>query len=343
MWNWHTRSDALTRKGLAIMDRSNPLDQPAGFYHAKALIYESELAFISRCVMDFPHIETGGDLFGFWTYSGYPVVQYVIGPGLGARRTEVAFYQDREYLITAGTTLRDTHGLQHIGEWHSHHRLSLAKPSQGDIRTVSEAMRNYKLSKFFLVICNIECINYATNTRINGFLFSPTSEREYDHCGWVILKGESPITQALNRAKLRVAYEPRAIRAPYAVDIATTLEAAVPLEPTEPQFPSESWVHTPEGQQRLRSITEQLSKYVVNLRIFQTADNRISLLFDLQDTMDSHKCEVIFPDDFPDSAPTVKLDGLLSRVKTDSVQWHNNNDACTSIIDTLNQHLPNNL
>jgi hypothetical protein len=43
---------------------------------SKAIIYQSELDYISRCVLDYPNIETGGDLFGFWTYSGFPVIQY---------------------------------------------------------------------------------------------------------------------------------------------------------------------------------------------------------------------------------------------------------------------------
>ena len=31
---------------------------------SKAIIYKSELEYISRCVLDYLNIETGGDLFG---------------------------------------------------------------------------------------------------------------------------------------------------------------------------------------------------------------------------------------------------------------------------------------
>ena len=45
------------------------------------LVYQSELDYLSRCILDYPHIETGGQLFGYWTSAGVPVVLYAIGPG----------------------------------------------------------------------------------------------------------------------------------------------------------------------------------------------------------------------------------------------------------------------
>lgn len=39
-----------------------------------AMIYRSELNYISRCILDSKTIETGGQLFGFWTSTGIPVV-----------------------------------------------------------------------------------------------------------------------------------------------------------------------------------------------------------------------------------------------------------------------------
>lgn len=40
----------------------------------KAIIFKSEMDFISRCILDYPSIETGGQLFGFYTETGTPVV-----------------------------------------------------------------------------------------------------------------------------------------------------------------------------------------------------------------------------------------------------------------------------
>jgi hypothetical protein len=37
----------------------------------KTLIYEQELEHIAGWVQEYPNLETGGDLFGFWTHSGF--------------------------------------------------------------------------------------------------------------------------------------------------------------------------------------------------------------------------------------------------------------------------------
>ena len=81
-----------------------------------AVIYQSELDFVSRCILDRPDIETGGQLFGFWTARGVPVVLYAIGPGLQANHQLTFFNQDVEYLKLVGNLLLEKFGLQHIGE-----------------------------------------------------------------------------------------------------------------------------------------------------------------------------------------------------------------------------------
>ena len=90
---------------------------------AVAMIYRSELDYISRCILDSTTIETGGQLFGFWTSTGIPVVLYAIGPGPLANHQVTFFNQDVDYLLNVGTALLQRYGLQHIGEWHSHHQL----------------------------------------------------------------------------------------------------------------------------------------------------------------------------------------------------------------------------
>lgn len=91
-----------------------------------AMIYRSELDYISRCILDSKTIETGGQLFGFWTSTGIPVVLYAIGPGPHANHQCTFFNQDVDYLVKVGKMLLQRYGLQHIGEWHSHHQLGLA-------------------------------------------------------------------------------------------------------------------------------------------------------------------------------------------------------------------------
>ena len=99
---------------------------------SNAFIYKSELDFISRCILDYKNIETGGQLFGYWTADGSPVVVYAIGPGTNANHQVAFFNQDVDYLVNVGNVLVHHYGLLHIGEWHSHHKLGLANPSGHD-------------------------------------------------------------------------------------------------------------------------------------------------------------------------------------------------------------------
>jgi hypothetical protein len=172
-----------------------------------AIIHRSEIEYMSRCVLDFPNLETGGDLFGFWTHSGFPVIQYVIGPGPNARRTETTFFQDRQYLVKMGTFLRQQYGLQHIGTFHSHHQLSLSWPSRHDDRTITTAIETYGLKRFLLIICNLRAkhdhpsVNDSEDNllvSINGFLFRRSHEVNYDKSDWEVLGSPSPIRRIFN-------------------------------------------------------------------------------------------------------------------------------------------------
>lgn len=65
-------------------------------------IYEHELDFLKWLVLQKPDIETGGDLFGLWQSKQTAVVQLILGPGKGCRRTPTSFHQDVNYLREAG-------------------------------------------------------------------------------------------------------------------------------------------------------------------------------------------------------------------------------------------------
>jgi hypothetical protein len=173
----------------------------------KAFIYQREIEFISRCVLDYPNIETGGDLFGFWTHTGCPVIQYVIGPGKRANHQAAFFNQELEYLSEYGNVLRTTHGLQHIGQWHSHHQLGLAEPSHHDINTVCNAINQYRLGQFFLIIANIR----SQSSTINGFLFRNTQNRQFDYAGWQVMEGESPIRREIDCVFPDLPYKPATV------------------------------------------------------------------------------------------------------------------------------------
>jgi len=256
---------------------------------SKAIIYKSELDYISRCVLDYPNIETGGDLFGFWTHSGYPVIQYVIGPGPNANHQSTFFNQDADYLSEVGNRLRETHALQHIGEWHSHHQLGLAEPSGHDISTVCKAILQYNLSNFFLVITNIR----DNSSSVNGFMFNKNKGRDFDYAGWVILESYSPIRMDFDSTNLNLVYLPKT-HEPSLLELSkATLQN---LEYCKPEYSSEYWLSDKSNHLILKNLIESLGKYFENIQVFQKNDDK-TIYLEFQ--KEGKEFVILFPIDFP--------------------------------------------
>ena len=154
----------------------------------KVYIYESELSFLGKCILEFPNIETGGQLFGYWTASGAPVVVYALGPGPNANHQVAFFNQDVEYLERVGNILVSQFGLMHIGEWHSHHHLGLDKPSGHDANTMQRSIDNLHLNRFLLCIgiCN------GSQFSIKPYNFIE-NHNEYTAASWEIKGAASPL------------------------------------------------------------------------------------------------------------------------------------------------------
>ena len=142
------------------------------------VIYENDYKELCAWVLRKPHIETGGDLFGLWANKYTAVIQLVLGPGKGCRRTSTSFYQDVNYLEKVGTHLTQKEGICHIGEWHSHHQLGLARPSGGDENTVWNNMPTYNLTRFVIFIANIDHFGQSYSVNVGCFLFEIDSNGE---------------------------------------------------------------------------------------------------------------------------------------------------------------------
>ena len=152
-------------------------------------INEGEMHQIQEWVSKHQNIETGGDLFGLWLDDHTAVVQFVLGPGKKCRRTTTSFFQDVEYLQQAGSYLTDKHGLCNIGQWHSHHRLNLSKPSDGDENTVWGNMPVLRLNRYIVFIANI-----TNKVTVNCFLFhSQRRKRSLTKGQFKYLYGNSPL------------------------------------------------------------------------------------------------------------------------------------------------------
>lgn len=153
----------------------------------KAYIYKSELSYLGKYILDYPNTETGGQLFGYWTASGSPVVVFAIGPGPRANHQIAFFNQDVQYLERVGHILVSHFGLMHIGEWHSHHTLGLDKPSGHDAHTMQKSIDWLHLNRFLLCIGNCRGNHYS----IKPYIFIENSS-EYSNAEWEIKGDISP-------------------------------------------------------------------------------------------------------------------------------------------------------
>ena len=172
------------------------------------VIYESDYKQLCTWVLKKTDIETGGDLFGLWADKHTAVIQFVVGPGQNCRRSSVSFYQDINYLEKTGEQMTKSEGVCHIGEWHSHHQLGLARPSGGDENTVWNNMPTYNLKRFVIFIANLEQLRKDSyNVNIGCFLFELESvngkEKQLPvlQGTFKILKNENPLNRKLLRKR----------------------------------------------------------------------------------------------------------------------------------------------
>ncbi len=267
----------------------------------KALIYEGELEIMARFVTDYPDIETGGDLFGFWTHTGSPMIEYVLGPGETAEHDDAAFYQESLFLKSAGGILHDLHGLQHVGTWHSHHRLGLTEPSKGDSSTMQRALDKNGFNAWLLTICNFA--DKSDRVEMRAYLYRAHGGGAHQQLTWLILPGSSPVRTAMEAVKGFPHGEPRTPASTYEAIPSTTFAvmAAAP-QTASPTFPSSSFMATPEGRGELYRLSQELSALEQDVEILQREDGRVSLSFH----RDGYAFEVVFPHSYPVVKPVVE-------------------------------------
>ncbi|GIV35157.1 MAG: hypothetical protein KatS3mg031_2692 [Chitinophagales bacterium] len=269
----------------------------------KIFIYESELQYISRYVIDFPEAETGGDLFGLWTKEGFPVVEFAIGPGQKAIHGRAHFNQDIGYLHQWGALLHHAHGLEHIGAWHSHHHLRFNEPSPGDILTMRNALRGTGFSRFVICIVNMD---EQAEVSLGAFLFLRDNLDRHHRCSWQVLEGTSPVRQSLPSDMEKHFRHPHT--AADQVSCSLVAPEQMPPEtilknPGKPDLPADSFWTKAEGQRYLREVFDKLRerKDLQNVELLQLADKRIAISF----SHDSARYEIRFPHNFPESKPDV--------------------------------------
>jgi hypothetical protein len=179
------------REYMRILRRNMTKDRIIALHESsvrkEVIVYQSELDYLSRCILDYPAIETGGQLFGFYGAKGTPVICYAIGPGKKANHQITFFNQDIDYLQRVGDILTREYGMQHIGEWHSHHRLRLDHPSGHDAQTMHHSIDGLHLRQFLLCIGTTD----GNAAGINAFNFYE-NDISYYPAKWSIKAEPSP-------------------------------------------------------------------------------------------------------------------------------------------------------
>ncbi len=264
-----------------------------------AIVYRGELDYISRCILDYPDIETGGELFGFWTASGVPVVLYAIGPGPRANHEVAFFNQDLAYLTRVGNRLISAYGLQHIGEWHSHHRLGLAKPSGHDAQTMVHSIEANGLGRFLLCIGNCG----DGRSTFNAFAFHQDAGYDYRHAAWDVKEGPSPYRAvADNDPELSgLLVHPRtAAPAMENLLLATGEEQLV-----TPDYGADYWLNRKENNLALKRILDFLAAAAPQDRCLPKldAENRVVIAVDRPDRRET----ILFPARFPLDPPLLDV------------------------------------
>ena len=325
----------LKQKGLNIKSLLNMWDeiqqgkylssQPSGgfaFPSNKAYIYKSEMEYISRWILDYKDIETGGQLFGYWTAGGSPVVVYAIGPGEKANHQVAFFNQDIDYLTSVGNLLVRHYGLHHIGEWHSHHKLGLAKPSGHDASTMVETIRQKNLNKFLLCIGN--CTDKESS--FNPFNFTQDCGYDYVESEWLMYDIESPYRRIIDNDLKRYIIDPISERPNYNTRNIRYLTSY------RNDRTSGYWFEDKNNRLILKNIIESLQNKAEVVQCFvQLDDNQhVHLQVAFKNGIGEH---IYFPLGFPQDPPSISSDSFI-----ETAPWHYNGDILSSFIKYYNSN-----
>lgn len=278
----------------------------------KGIAYKPDLEYVSKCILDFPNTETGGELFGSWSHSGYPIIHFITGPGPKSFRSRTFFRQDLDYITLIMRLLSKNYGLQHIGSWHSHHSLGLEVPSSHDFSTMVNAIEKHKIQRFMMILGNIKKDN---STTIKGYLLYKDKDKRIKSrtVSWVVLDRVNPIAKDfMAKNSGMFFYEPHTSNA-YISELSTAfLEESISLKPLAPKL--ESWVGSKKGQSELKSIQKDLGKLFSVKRMMMLETGIVSIEFMYQNT----SFDAIFMNEFPFTPPVVRriVDGMPTILNT---------------------------
>lgn len=297
------------------------------------LIYKSELDYISRCILDYPSIETGGQLFGYWTSEGVPIVLYAIGPGPNANHQSAFFNQDVDYLERVGRILIEQFGLQHMGEWHSHHQLGLARPSGHDGSTIYNNVVRHGLERFLLCIGN--CTN--TTSTLNAFNFHKSSPR-YVESEWEVFNMASPFRTIIDDKLRNILCHPTKTE-PSMVNMKIRRMSsgfdATSNQSNKPTYNREYWLSRKENHLVLKSMLDYVKDWTQAPFCNVALDDSKEVHIILKNSNMSIVEDIHLGKNFPFEAP-VLTESKHGETRTIRGEWNFHGDIYKSFTDYIN-------
>ena len=255
-----------------------------------------EIDVLSRYILDYPHIETGGQLFGYWTYDEKPVILFVLGPGTNAGHYNTFFMQDIPYLKDCAKLLKQKYGLDHVGEWHSHHQLGLARPSGHDANNITSNMRKLGYRKFLL------CIGTCTDTSsmINAFMFD-SSKPNYQSIPWKIKEIESPFRTIIEQNNDLTFLPPKIKKG----NMVALFEADGVTNRKKPIYDDTYWLKKEGSSLVFKSLIDGLKESYSHYEFEPSIDGNHQVHIEVYFNGDLQE-DIHFPMGFPYKAPIIK-------------------------------------
>lgn len=277
-----------TRNPALFPYKDLPVSSSAG--SKEVTIFLSEMDYISRCILDFKRIETGGQLFGYYTNDGKPVVLYATGPGREANHQVSFFNQDRHYLESVGKALRNLFGLCHIGEWHSHHQFGLACPSQHDTNNMISTIRERALGCFLLCIGNCD----DKSSSLNAFL---CDDIRCTKATWDVILSESPVRKMADKALASILVHPHTAVACYKNPEIVFKSSA------RPSYAPGYWLN----DKSMGIILKQIIDYIKSHHADAYVRAQLNKMGEVLLSVDLGSCSetILFPNGFPEVAPII--------------------------------------
>lgn len=295
--------------------------------NSKVIIYQSELDYLSKCILESPNIETGGNIFGLYTPFGIPMIYYVVGPGPNAIHNVTHFRQDFHFLEKNADFLVEKHALHHIGSWHSHHSLGLTQPSQGDSVSTIEGMRECGLSSFLLIIGN--CRNEKSSVRPYRYY----SDGRCEQLRWVVLPDISPIRKVYDNTHADWVYIPNGNANMELLDTCDLVDNNNNVK-TKITYPLGYWLNKPENKNEFAAIIQYLNSKFDSVRIYQKEDSTI----EVQVVNGIIVLKIYFDINFPTSPPkiyAIKGSDIKSNMPHTWTCENNISDSFINYIETI--------